>query len=95
LEVELLPFLKHKQQSVAGLIIKGRTPDQKQDKPHELEECAKAIIHAIEMKDHVMLAEAMHKAFKEMEKMPHEEASHKDQSPSPHTYDAQNQKAAE
>jgi hypothetical protein len=92
----LLPFLKNKQQSVAGLIIKGRTPDQKdgqEPEKHDLEDCAKSIMSAIEMKDTKALAEAMHKAFKAMEEMPHKEVEHKEASP--HTYDAQNQKAAE
>lgn len=60
----MLPFLnKHKQQSVAGLIIKRRTPDQPedtQDQPNQhCMDCAKAILAAIEAKDEKALAKAL------------------------------------
>lgn len=63
LEGFILPFLKHKQQSVAGLIIKRRAPDQpedSQDQPsaHAME-CAKSILAAIEAKDEKGLAKAL------------------------------------
>lgn len=89
----MLPFLKRKDQQIAGLIIKNRKPDEKpeseqqDDKSAAHEACASALLKAIEMKDIKGIADALQHAFELMDSEPHEE--------SPHTYEAQNQKAAE
>jgi hypothetical protein len=96
----VLPFLKHKQQGNAGLIVKMRAPDEKpdsedsEDKDAAIHACAQDLITAIHSKDVKLVAEAIRSAFEILDEMPHEEGEHTNE-PSPHTYDAQNQKAAE
>jgi len=93
----VLPFLKRKNEGgIAGTIIKNRTPDKDSDSKdlddnYNLEDCAEEIIKAVHSADKTALASALKEAFQKMEKEPHEEGPHK---PFPHTYDAQNQKAA-
>lgn len=91
----MLPFLKHKQ--VAGVIVKHRAPDIK-DEPKEeandneyLEECARELLRAIEERNHKAMAEALVAIFQIADSMPHEEGEHIE----PHSYDAQNIKAGE
>lgn len=92
----MLPFLKKKQDSVAGLIIKQRAPDKHNDsneleeKEYSLEDCAQDIMEAIQSNNKSKLAEALREAIKKVDEEPHEEGEHV----SPHTYEAQNIKAA-
>lgn len=88
----MLPFLKRKDSSVAGLIIKNRTPDKpndSQDLEYSAEDCARDLMSAISAGN----AEAVVKAIKDIMSAP--EKSEESESASPHTYDAQNIKAAE
>ena len=88
----MLPFLKNKQDSVAGTIIKNRTPDKDsdsndlEDKEHSLEDCAKRIISAVHSNDAKALADALQEAI--------DKPKESKDKPSPHTYEAQNIKAA-
>ncbi len=96
LEVKLLPFLKNKDASVAGLIIKNRTPDEKPEQDQDdssaaIESCAQELIRAVHAKDTKAVSEALKDAFEILESMPHEEGEHVE----PHSYDAQNIKAGE
>jgi hypothetical protein len=92
----VLPFLKNKDKSVAGLIIKTRKPDEKpeqdqQDDPSAaIKACANALIQAVHMRDEQGVADAISDAFQILDAMPHEEGEHK---PAPHSYEAQNIKA--
>lgn len=79
-------FIKPKQ---TGLIVEQRKPDGNKEVSQEdqgLEACAQDAINAIHAKDAKALASALRAAFELMELEPHEEG--------PHTYDAQNRKAA-
>lgn len=95
LEVHLLPFLnKNKNQGVAGLIIKQRTPDEKpqenqddNDQDAAIHACAQDLISAVHAHDVKATAEAMRAAFDILESMPHDEIEH--DKPEPHSYDAQ------
>lgn len=81
----MLPFLKPKQSSVAGLIIKNRAPD-KSNENEELEpsaeKCAQALLTAIQNQDKAGIVEAIKGIMTEKSEA------------SPHSYDAQNQAAA-
>lgn len=87
----MLPFLKSKQAQQTGVIIKERAPDQKEESEdigaHGIEACAEEFIRAVHAKDVKAAAAALKDAFEILESQPHEEG--------PHTYDAQNEKAAE
>lgn len=76
-------------------MIKTRAPDtqpeEQSDEHVALESCAKDLISAIEAKDHKGVADALMAAFHIADTMPHEEGPHVE----PHSYDAQNQEAAE
>ena len=96
-----LPYLKPK--NVAGLIMAQRKagggqaeqPLDSQEESQEnyaLELCAEEIIRSVESKDPKRLYKALQAAFQVMELEPHEEVEHEDES-SPHTYEAQNEKA--
>lgn len=101
----MLPFLKLKQSGVAGLIMKNRAPDEhkaeggevKEEKKEESEHsesrmaCARDLLRAIESKDAKGIADALYDAFTIMDSEPHVEGEHV----SPHSYDAQNKKAAQ
>lgn len=86
----MLPFLKRKSGS-AGLIVKTREPDQNDssdsDDSYSLEACSQDLINAIHSSDPKKVSEALRAAFEVLESEPHEEG--------PHTFDAQNIKAAE
>lgn len=89
----MLPILNKKQGQVAGLIIKNRTPDEKPEEDQDnssygVEACAKDLIDAVHAKDIKRVAEALKSAFDVLESIPHEEIE-------PHSYDAQNIKAAQ
>lgn len=88
----MLPFLKKKDSQIAGVVVKHREPDQKpedQDSPSAgIEECAKALLQAIEAKNIQGIAAAMQDAFSILESQPHEEAA------ADHSFDSQNEKAA-
>lgn len=93
----LLPFLKLKTKPVAGIIMSKRTPDEpetKDEAPEDhsaaIEACASALISAVHAHDVKAVSEALADAFTILDSMPHEEGEHI----SPHSYDAQNQKAA-
>ncbi len=98
MEVFLLPFLKHK--PVASLIISQRKPDAPSgqtehsidNENHAMEACAEDLIRAVHSKDSKAVAEALQSAFECMEREPHEEGPHTND---PHSYAAQNIKAAE
>lgn len=81
----MLPFLKNKNQSVAGLIIQGRKPDEKPEDQIEQEEdssaiaieaCAEELIKAIHDKDVKAAAQAIKDAFTILESLPHQEEPH-------------------
>lgn len=92
-----LPFLnKKKDAGIAGTIMQKRAPDapdasEPEVESYSLEDCSQDIIDAIHALDAKALAKALQEAFEKMESQPHEEAN----KPSPHSYDAQNQEAAE
>lgn len=86
----MLPFLKKKDSSVAGLIIKQRNPDkpnESEDLEYSAEDCARDLIAAVNAND----AAGVAKAIKDIMNNSEESES----KTSPHTYEAQNQKAAE
>lgn len=92
----MLPFLKLKQSPVAGLIIKKRAADQPEtsEEPKEdssIEDCARELINAIHAKSESSVIAALKDIFQKLEKEPHEEGEHTN----PHSYDAQNEKAAD
>jgi hypothetical protein len=93
----VLPFLKRKEASSPGLIVKTRTPDEKPEENQEddssaaIHACAQDLILAVHSKDVKRTAEALTAAFEILDSMPHEEGEHIN----PHSYDAQNQKASE
>lgn len=90
----MLPFLKKKQDSVAGLIIKSRTPDKPNEseelEDYSAEDCAKDLIAAVQAND----AAGVVKAIRDIMDSPQDEDTESD-APSPHSYDAQNQLAAQ
>lgn len=89
----MLPLLKRKQSSVAGLIIKNRTPD-KSEEPEaakSIEDCASALITAVHAQDKAAVASALKEAFQILDSEPHEEGDHVE----PHSYENQNIKAAQ
>ncbi len=91
---KLLPFLKNKQQQ-SGVIVQNRTPDEPKDSEDQgLMACAQDLIDAVHAKDAKRVASALKAAFEIADSEPHVEGEHLDES-SPHTYEAQNRKAAE
>lgn len=96
----MLPFLKPKNQGVAGLSIKIRAPDKAEDseiseesdeKDTAIHACAQDLINAVHSRDVKSAAEAIRSAFEILESMPHEEGEHTE----PHSYEAQNKEAGE
>ncbi len=85
----MLPFLKPKQASVAGVIIKNRTPDKTEvpEEKNSIEDCAQDLINAIHAQDKANVIKALRDIIEKIASSPKETAS-------PHTYDAQNIKAA-
>lgn len=91
-EVIILPFMKPKMQT--GVIVSTRKPDEipkDESSPDDsgLEVCAQDIISALESKDAKKLAAAIKSAFQICEASPES-----DDGAEPHSYDAQNIKAA-
>lgn len=91
-----LPFLKNKDRFNSGIIVKTRESDEKAQEPQDdhaaaIESCAQALIKAVHSSDIQAAAQALKDAFTILDAMPHEEGEHIE----PHSYDAQNQKAAE
>lgn len=85
----MLPFLKRKQNSIAGIIIKNRTPDEPSnsndlEKEYSIEDCAQDLINAIHSHDKAAVATALQKAYEHMEEPKSEDNS----------FEAQNIKAA-
>jgi len=78
----MLPFLKNKDRSIAGLIIKTRAPDENPDAQESeendgsaaIESCAQELIDAVHNRDIKAVASALKSAFDILESMPHEEA---------------------
>lgn len=95
----MLPFLKLKKSGVSGLIIKNRSasPETQEEQPKEenndlyLEACVQGIINAVRDNDAQMGVKCLRMAFELLDSEPHVEGEHV----SPHTYDAQNEKAGE
>ncbi len=93
----MLPFLKPKPQT--GIIVEtrksdgGSKPDESEEN-HGLTACAEDLIRAVHAKDAKAVASALQAAFEVCESYPHEEGEHTNESPSPHTFEAQNIKAA-
>ena len=91
-----LPFMKNK--SVAGLIISQRKPDgttepeeSNEEQDQGLDACSEALIRAIHSKD----AKAVSSALRDIQELIDvDEPSESESSESPHTYAAQNIKAA-
>lgn len=90
----MLPFQRDKKTSVAGLIIKNRAPDvkpedqqQEDDPAAAIDACSKSLIDAIHARDIKAASQAIKDAFDILESMPHDEVDH--------SYDAQNEKAAQ
>lgn len=90
------PIFKHLQKPVAGVIVQQMRPSDEKpeadDQSAAIEACASELIRAVHAKDTKAVANAMADAFQILDSMPHEESN---DTPSPHTYDHQNQKAAE
>lgn len=93
----MLPFLRKKQEAgISGLTVKHREPDQKPEQSEDdpkaaIKTCARELIRAVHAQDTDAVSEALKDAFDILESMPHEENNEV----SPHSYDAQNIKAAE
>ncbi len=94
----MFPFMRDKNRSAAGVIMKARNPDEKPT-PSEVEDdpkaaikaCAKDLISAIHSQSVDRVAEALQSAFEILDSQPHEEGPHIE----PHSYDAQNRKAGQ
>lgn len=86
----MLPFLAKKLPASPGVIIKNRAPDEpdesEDDSSAAHEACGHAMLAAIKAGDAKALAEAALDLFSLGDSEPHAEG--------PHTYDAQNEKAA-
>lgn len=94
----MLPHLKRKESSIAGLIIKNRQPDQKpeemegSEKDSSIKEHAQALIDAVHSKNVQGVEDALRSAFEVLDSEPHEEGPHTNDSSN--SFDAQNALAA-
>lgn len=92
----MLPFLKRKDSQIAGIVVKHREPDQTVETNEEndpraaMKACARDLLRAMEAKDIDGLVDAIQAMFEIADSQPHVEGSHVE----PHSYDAQNEKAA-
>ncbi len=92
-----LPFLNKKKESgIAGTIMQQRAPDapdasEPESEEYSLIDCSADILDAIKSDSPEALAKALQEAFDKLESEPHEENNE----PSPHSYENQNQEAAE
>lgn len=74
--------MKSKDRSVAGLIIKNRTPDEKPEEMQEdssdmaMKECASTLIEAVHSKNIPGVIQSLKDAFELMEQSPHVEGPH-------------------
>lgn len=90
----MLPFIKRKEASVAGLIIKNRAPDEKpaedqsDDPAAAIESCAEELIRAVHARDVKAVSAAIKDAFDILESMPHDENEN-------NSFASQNEKAAQ
>lgn len=85
----MLPFLKMKQKAVPGVIVEQRKPDEQQDDPSAgAKACMSDLINAIHSRD----TQGALDAYTALQDCAPEAES---EDASPHSYDAQNQKAAE
>jgi hypothetical protein len=97
--LKLLPFLKSKKSQIAGIIIKNRAPDEskasEENEPEDksISEHTKSLMSAIKSDDHEHAEDCLRAIFKALDKEPHEEGEHT--KASPHSYDAQNEEAAD
>lgn len=98
----MLPFIKkNKEASVAGIIMKTRSPDEKpeadkdeaSDPSAAINACADELIRAVHARDTKAVSAALKDAFDILESMDDEDEA--SESASPHTYEAQNIKAAQ
>lgn len=87
----MLPFLKPKDQGVAGLIVKNRKPDEKTEEKQvdksSLEDSMEKLRTHLDSGDFKAAAECFKRAFQACENQPHSEG--------PHTYEAQNKEAGD
>lgn len=93
----LLPFLKNiKSPGIAGTIIKNRAPDEAksedQSEDSSIKSHIKGLLSAIKSDDHEYAEDCLRSIFKSLEQEPHEEIEHKAE---PHSYDSQNEDAAD
>jgi hypothetical protein len=92
----LLPFLKRKDQSSAGLIIKQRAPDEKHEEDQDDSNaaptaCMQSLINAIHGRDATGAVEAL----KDLMEVLDSPESSDEARPEPHSFEAQNIKAGE
>lgn len=90
MEAILLPFLKRKDATNAGIVMKTREPDEKpqenqDDSSAGIESCAQELLQAINEGNPKAMAQALKDAFDILESMPY------DESPEPHSYDSQSE----
>lgn len=83
----MLPFLKNKNHSVAGIIMKTRPADEPSEQDSEtpsddagLEACASDLISAMQAGDAKRAAAAIRAAFEICDSQPHVEGEHLDES---------------
>lgn len=89
----MLPFMKSKEKSIAGLIIKHRQPDEgpaEPEKDNSVEPCMRDFLAAVERKDPKGMSDALIDAHDIM----HQRMDEAEKSSNPHTYEAQNEKAS-
>lgn len=86
----MLPFLKNKERQVAGVIMKTRSSDESEeqdDSSAAIDACSRDLIDAIAANNVKLVSEAIKSAFDILQSMPEDSVE-------PHSYDAQNIKAA-
>lgn len=83
MEVNLLPFLKKRQETgISGIIQKTREPDEtsetadQPDSKAAIKSAAKALIEAIHSRNVDGVADAIQNAFDIADSLPHEEGPH-------------------
>lgn len=85
----MLPFLRNKQAPVAGLIIKKRSPDQKPEESKDSDQCYRDLISAVKADDAAGVKAAM------ADIMNYKSEDETEDKSEMHSYDAQNQEAAD
>lgn len=71
----MLPFLKKRDQGgIAGILVKNREPDEKQEEQGSyIKDCVKDLIEAISNKNIDLAEQSLRDIFQELEKQPHNE----------------------